>query len=113
MVAASPGVMLASSPMVTSLELRKQTPDAMVSLDYWTPAEQEFILEYMTNFISQSAHLPEPPTEEMQQALYNREETQTLLDNARKVCRGESSQWGNSWDNFVMELNSFSELCAE
>ncbi|NEO26885.1 MAG: hypothetical protein F6K03_08325 [Kamptonema sp. SIO4C4] len=111
-VAASPALVTAL-PSVVPLTGHKQTQDAMVSLDYWNSTEQAFILEYMSNFLSESAHLPDPPTEEMQQALYNREGTQQLLDNARKVCQGQSSEWGESWDDFVTELNSFVELCAE
>lgn len=89
-----------------------------------TDAEAAFLAEYTVEFLASDPDLAEfvPTDAELQEAFRYRDGFEEVLDNAYRLCRGQTPVWlypefaelvfpGNTWTEFVQGLDTFSRLC--
>lgn len=101
-------------------------PFALVTTSPTTAAEQIFLTEYTVAFYAQDSELAQyAPTEaQLQGAFDDRTGFEEILDNAYRVCQGQTPRWqfpeftelvfpGNTWTEFVQGLDGLAPLCLE
>jgi hypothetical protein len=83
----------------------------MVPIDYWSEAEQNFLVDYQAQFLTQCMGLPAMSAADLRGGLYEQDGYENLMERARRICTGTTSGYGTNWDRFVANLNSFQGLC--
>ncbi|MEB3213031.1 MAG: hypothetical protein VKL39_16885 [Leptolyngbyaceae bacterium] len=85
----------------------------LVSIEYWSQAEQDFLVDYQQQFLSQCMGISTMAESDFRSGSYERDGFQDLIDRTRRICKGDTGGYGTNWDRFIANLPSFSALCQQ
>lgn len=85
----------------------------MVPIDYWSDAEQNFLIEYQIQFLTHCMGLPRMSAADLRNGTYERDGYENLMERARRICNGNTGGYGTNWDGFVANLRTFPALCQD
>ena len=82
------------------------------SIDHWSKAEQDFLMDFRQQFWMQCMEMEDPLSpEELQSGLFDLDGNQNLIDSVKPICDGKTAGHGTNWDRFVASLPTFPALC--
>lgn len=85
-----------------------------VRLSYWSPIEQDFIIDYNQRYVQDCLGFQIPGVELTEDgAMLSRDGYQNILDRADRICNNKTGGYGTNWDKFVRDLETFPALCSK